>query len=419
MYTFWLSNCRFKDKKRNSDLHVKCLTLLLLCLFQIMASSSAGSYTAPERSEVSHTMPERSDDTYTTPERSECSYTTPFSSDKLQHHLCECCIEDGVTKEAQHYCQDCRQNICDTCKDYHRKLAGTRDHTVTPVNKGLAAMKKQSKETVLKCLKVQSRSEVNVKAGDDRETPFITGCTVMANGDAVLCDGYNSKIKLLNSSGVLTGNLKLSFKPWDVSAIDSTSVIVTIPTSKQLQVVLVSPKLKPGRVVKLDKKCWGVEVVKDDIYVTCHNYPGEGEIRVLGLDGKVKRRLGINQDGSFMFTSPGYITVNQSCEKIFLSDLHTDTVTCISVDGHVIYTYENVMMIEPEGLLCDSDDNILVCGGNSENVQVVTADGEWHSNLLADSDRLKEPHSIAYRDNDNTLLVGCYKNSLLIFKLTK
>ena len=126
----------------------------------------------------------------------------------------------------------------------------------------------EKSKTVLLGRKVQSRSEVYVKAGNDKETPWITGCTVMTNGDVVLCDRSNNKIKLLNSSGVLTGNMKLSSYPWDVSVLDPTSVIVTLPVKKQLQVVQVYPELKPGRVIQLDTYCEGVEVGKGVLYYT-------------------------------------------------------------------------------------------------------------------------------------------------------
>ena len=420
-------------------------------LFQIMASLNAGSQTAPERSELSHTAPERTESSHTTPERSELSHTAPerselshtaperskgshtapASSDKV-YHLCESCIEDGIDKEAKHYCHECKQKICDTCKDYHRKLAGTRNHTISPINMGLAKVSGNlghmnissddaATKTVLLGLKVQSRSQVNVKARGDKETPYIAGCTVMTNGDAVLCDWSNHKIKLLNSSGVLIGNVRLSSMPWDVSVLDPRSVIVTLPDNKQLQVVQVYPQLKPGRVIQLNKMCWGVAVGKGELYVTCWNIPGgDGEVRVLGLDGKVKRRLGVNQDGSFMFKWPRHITVNSSGEKIFVSDYGTNTVTCMSVDGRVIYTYKDGSMRGPRGLLCDSEDDILVCGRNSNNVQVLTADGKRHSTLLTESDGLKNPRSIAYRDSDNTLLVGCRNSDhLLSFQLTK
>ena len=147
----------------------------------------------------------------------------------------------------------------------------TRNHTISPVNMGLATVSgnlghmnissdDSATKTVLLGRKVQSSSRVNVKAGDDTETTWITGCIVMANGDVVLCDCNNKKIKLLNISGVLTGNVKLSSRPCDASALDPTRVIVTLPANKQLQVVQVYPQLKPGRVIQLDKTYWGVAV---------------------------------------------------------------------------------------------------------------------------------------------------------------
>ena len=403
-----------------------------------MASSKAGSYTVPERSDGSYTVPERSEDSHTAPEMSKSSHTAPASSDKGYDYLCGPCRTDGVDKEAKHFCQDCRQKICNTCKDYHRKFAGTRNHTISPFNIGLATVSGKlghmnisshdaATKTVLLGRKVQSRSQANFKAGDDEKPPYITGCTVMTNGDVVLCDMHNDKINLLGSSGV-TRNMKLSSYPRDVSVLDQTSVIVTLPANKQLQVVQVYPQPKPLRVIQLDKRCWGVEVSKGELYVTCYTYLGadddytraEGEIRVLGLDGKVKRRLGVNQDGSFMFTAPYYITVNSSGEKIFVSDFDTDTVTYMSVDGRVIYTYKDGSMRGPMGLLCDSEDNILVCGGSSNNVQVLTPDGKRHCTLLTARDGLKDPRSIAYRDSDNTLFVGCLDSDhLLSFLLTK
>ena len=404
-------------------------------LFQMMASSKAGSQTAPERSEGSHTAPERSEGSHTAPERSKGSDTAPASSDKGYDHLCGPCSMDGVNKDAKHYCRDCRQNICGTCKDNHRKFAGTKNHTIVPVNKGVTTVSGKlghmnissddaATKTILLGRKVQSRSRVSVKAGADMH-PQISGHTVMTNGDVVLCDYNNDKIKLLNSSGFIAG-IKLSSGLGDVSFLDPSSVIVTIRYMKQLQVVQVYPQLKPGRVIQLDKECWGVKVVKGELYVLCRTDNDEqNEIRVLGLDGKVKRRLGVNQDGSFMFKWPMYITVNSSGEKIFVSDINTDTVTCMSVDGRIIYTYKDDSMRRPTGLLCDSEDNILVCGGRSNNVQVLTADGKKHCTLLTASDGLNDPCSIAYRDSDNTLLVGCDDNDdtdddhLLSFQLTK
>ena len=267
--------------------------------------------------------------------------------------------------------------------------------------------------------KIKSRREVNVKTDDDKENPWISGCTVMPNGHVMLCARDNNKIKLLDDSWTITGRLTLQ-RPRDLSVIDSSNVIVSSPDNKQLQHVQVFPRLEAGRIIQLNKKCWGVAVSGEKIYVSCHNDPGEGEVRVLDLQGNIKRRLGINQDGSYLFTSPSCITVSDSGEKIFVSDSGTDTITCLTPSGTVIYKYKDndINIRGPSGLVCDSSDNVLVCGILSDNVHTISPDSNKYRTLLTSQDGLRNPCSIAYKQSEDTLIVGQrLSNKLLLFKL--
>ena len=264
---------------------------------------------------------------------------------------------------------------------------------------------------------IKSHSEVDVRTHEDKRDPWISGCTVMPNGHVVLCDYQNDQIKLLDDSWAITGRLELP-DPWDVSVIDSNNVIVTSPDTKQLQIVKVFPKLKTGRTIKLNKMCWGVAVSGEEIYTTCHDNPGQGEVKVLDLQGNIKRRRGTNPDGSYLFTSPSYITVSASGEKIFVSDFNKDTITCLTHSGTVIYTYKDGDMTWPRGLICDSGDNVLVCGRDSNNVHTISPDGTKYRTLLTSQDGLTYPFSIAYKESEDTLIVGCRNsNKLRLFKL--
>ena len=271
--------------------------------------------------------------------------------------------------------------------------------------------------TILKDRKIKSRSEVTVKTDDDRKEPWIAGCTVMPSGHMVLCDYRNNQIKLLDDSCTITGQLQLP-GPWDVSIFDSSHVIVSSPNNKQLQKVQVFPKMKAVSTIQLDRKCFGVAVSGEEIYTTYHDEPGNGEVVVLDLQGNIKRRLGTNPDGSYQFTGPYYITVSASGEKIFISDYNTYTITCLTPSGTVIYTYKDGDMSLPRGLICDSGDNVLVCGWNSHNVHIISPDGKKYRTLLTSEDGLSHPEYIAYKESENTLIVGCRgSDKLLLFKL--
>ena len=284
---------------------------------------------------------------------------------------------------------------------------------------------KSTSTKVVLGMKVQSSSQPNVRLGDDDDDdddgePWITGCCFMPSCDLVLCDYNNSKLELLDQTFKVEDSLSLNDKPWSLSAIDNSNVIVTIPATKQLQYVQLVPHMKAGRVIQLDKKCWDVAVTGYEIFVSCHNGPGEGEVRVLDLSGNLKRKLGVNKDGSYQFQSPTYLTVSTTGKKIFVSDWVTSVISCMTPDGNIIYEYKDGDLRNPKALFVDAGDNIFVCDRYSDNAQVITADGRKYGALISANDGLRKPYSIAFRESDNTLVVGCLSNNnIFCYKLSQ
>ena len=269
--------------------------------------------------------------------------------------------------------------------------------------------------------KIKSRDEVNITESNDQDIPYITGCTVMPNGHVVLCDRNNKQIKVLDDTWAITGRLKLPGL-WDVSVVDSSNVIVSLPDNMKLQKVRVFPKLKVVSNIKLDKKCWGVAVdaSKDEIYVTLNKDLNEGEVRVLDMQGMVRKRYVTRPDGPFSLTSPYYITVSPFGEKMFVSDYLRDTILCLKPKGGIIYTYKDDDMRRPRGLICSSGGNVLVCGEYSKNIHIISPDGKKYDTLVTPKHDLREPCSIAYKEKDATLIVGGYNmDEILLFKLAR
>ena len=274
-----------------------------------------------------------------------------------------------------------------------------------------------SSTKMLKDRNIKSRKEVNVRTYEDNKDPWISGCTVMPNGHVVLCDQSNKQIKLLDDSWTITGRLELP-DPWDVSVIDSNNIIVSSTNKKQLQKIQVFPKMKAGSTIQLDRKCWGVAVSGQEIYTTCHDSSGQGEVKVLDMQGNFKRRLLVYPPrGTYLFIID--ITVSASGEKIFVADGANCTVTCLTPSGTVIYTYIADNMSWPRGLICDSGDNVLVCARDSHNVHTISPDGNKYQTLLTSQDGLCFPTFIAYKESEDTLIVGCLGSNelLLLFKL--
>ena len=255
---------------------------------------------------------------------------------------------------------------------------------------------------------------MNVKVTSDKNDPEITGCAVMPNGHVVICDNYNDKIKLLDSSFEMKGSMNLPY-PWDVSVVDANQVIVTLVSTKRLQVVQIFPSMKAGRVFQLDQMCCGVAVSGDSIFVTCHEGLGNGEVRVLDKQGTVKQLLGAITSGSILSPGLHYIAVSKAGDKIFVTDFSKDTVICLAMDGSTtcIYQYTDKDLKGLKGVYCDDADNVLVCGYGSNNVHMIEANGHKAGTLLSAKNDLKESISIAFRESDNILLVGHHEHNKL------
>ena len=135
------------------------------------------------------------------------------------------------------------------------------------------------------------------ESGKRKEHNDISGCEIMPKGEIVLCDYANKRLILLNSVMSLQTRLVLTNDPYDVSAANDTTAIVTLPLVKQLQFVDVRPKSRLANKVQLDKKCWGIHVENTNIYVTCFNTflfgRRDGEVRILDMNGNFLKQIGI------------------------------------------------------------------------------------------------------------------------------
>ena len=279
-------------------------------------------------------------------------------------------------------------------------------------------------------LEVKSSCKVNIKHPQDEESPRISSCAFLPNGELLLVDHYNCSLKLLDRAHVLQNSFVLSpDRPWDVSVVDNSTVVVTLPRRKMLQFIQIYPSFSRGSSVKFDKECEGVAVSAEHIYVTCHNNAGvekeedwtPGEVCILDLRGNEIRRIQGSDDVRLRCLRPYYVAVNRDGSTIYVSDWATDTITALTATGDILFQYTSP---DSDDLCCitqmyiDSQSNILICGCSSHNVQIITAAGQKYKTMLISSDGLLEPEGIAYRPSDGTLVVGCeQQDDICVFNL--
>ena len=260
---------------------------------------------------------------------------------------------------------------------------------------------------------------VKIRLSGDENVPWITGCVFMPDGRAAICDCNNNNVKLLAESLItVEESLALPGKPWDISAVSDKLAIITLPQKQQLQYVTMIPRLTNRRIIHLGARCWGVCVVGDYIYTTCQTvglHGSEGEVRILDLEGNLKRRIA--KSDQFWATKPYYITVSNKDNRMYVTDADTDTITHLDSDGRVILRYTpSRNMTRPLGICIDSDRNVLVCAQDSNNIHKIFISRDIHRKVILDSkdDNIRKPTAIAYRQTDKTMIIGCCDSSDIV-----
>ena len=268
--------------------------------------------------------------------------------------------------------------------------------------------------------KFQKIKDINVKVPGDKYTS-IHGLCFMPDGKLVLCDTPNKRVKVLDSSLSVVDSLDMPGEPWQAAVVDNKNVIVALMNKKKLQFVQVLPSLKIGRTIDVYMECRSVAVADGKIFVfDWDSLNNTNEIRVYDLEGRYpEKRVSIYQEGPTVSKRGGYARFSRSGDKIFVSHLDTNTVSCFTSDGNIVYEYRDDELRHPRELFVDEYDNVIACGGSSNTLQVITAAGKKHTTLLSREDGICAPKGASFRPNDGTLVVCSSDYELKEYKMSR
>ena len=282
---------------------------------------------------------------------------------------------------------------------------------------GNKTAKTQKKKPNLVDMEVKSSNVVDIKLPKDEAVPGITDCAFMSNGYIVLCDNNNNCLKVLDKNLKITKQLLLPDIPYNVAALNDNETVVTYPYVKQLQCINIFPQLKLGQEIEMDEQCLGIEVAGGEIFTIFHKKSGVDEIWRLDRSGNIRSKVTLSQKAS---DTPYYLSLgtSENNARIYITDSFGSTLTCLRYDGSIVFQFKDKDLKRANGLYVDPEGNSLVCGTESNNVIIVTAEGKRHGELLTAKDNITKPKCVAFRPEDGTLVVGCWGSAnLFVYKL--
>jgi DNA-binding beta-propeller fold protein YncE len=159
----------------------------------------------------------------------------------------------------------------------------------------------------------------------------------------------------------------------------------------------------------MDTDILGMAVKSGTIYLCAWN----AGLKMLNLSDKSVRDI----TNSNM---PYVCYVATSGDKLYYTNVFTHTVTCCDLHGITQWEFkDNRILKGPRGISVDNDGNVYIVCCESNNVVVLSPDGERHRQVLSSEDGLIQPTVLDYDKSTNRLLVVNESKSAFLFDVTR
>ena len=255
---------------------------------------------------------------------------------------------------------------------------------------------------------IKAHRTIDVKQHSDEKPPWITGVAFMPNGELLIADHFNNRITMFDRTIKMIESTKCPGQPYDIVVVNENEAIVTLSDKCKLLYVHIDSNLTFGRSIELNSSCYGVTLVRDELYVAVY---ANSVIEVHDKLGNSVRTVGKNE-----IVHPYFIASNSQGDKLFISE--EKKLVCLTSTGAMQWSYSDKSLRTSRKVFVDSENNLLVCDPESNNIHVLKADGTKHKELLTQATKISKPYSIDCRATDGFLAVGDWnKGQLHILEL--
>lgn len=171
-------------------------------------------------------------------------------------------------------------------------------------------------------------SSVPVRTDTDKKQCCIVGVIFLTNGNIVIADNKNKKVKRLDGVELcLLREAKFDVSPFGIAEVPLGNLAVTFPRKQEVLFLGIENLNTTGRRIKLDQPCLGVAYAHDMMFVICEGtWRHSGVIQVFGPDdqllyklkedSKGKDIIGVNTKHLSVFPETGHLMFSTTNERI-------------------------------------------------------------------------------------------------------
>ena len=260
-------------------------------------------------------------------------------------------------------------------------------------------------------IKANFEKNINIEhKQDSKSSCCITGSDLLTCDTLALTDYYNNSVKLVDlHTDAITSCLQLADKPWDLTCMDSNTMVVTCGTN--LTFLKFDGNLSVMKTIQMEDGCRGITSHQNKLFVT---FVGKKPcVKILNSAGAVLQTIQTNSQGQNLLVTPQYITLSTDGRTFYVSNLKQHTVTSYNVTGGQINVYNHGELKCPTGLTVIENKCIFVCGCGSGNLHEISGLCEHIQIVLDRKDVRRRPCTVLYNRTNNRIYIGCQGNKFV------
>ncbi|CAC5388356.1 PML [Mytilus coruscus] len=309
--------------------------------------------------------------------------------------------------------KDCElsYNVNAAMQDLPNYIKNLGEVTITTKPCDLVLTRRKDKQAQI-VLPHKSVENINLKLHKTINTVgvYIRGCCMLPDGKMAFSYYFDRAVRVLNFNGTEDFAVITPTSAFDVAYIshDDTLAVTSGNSSTKCITIIDIQSKQIKKTIPVDADYFGVEV--KDKKLICSE-AGKG-IQLINPHNNSTTDIVRDE-------IPGYCYVAIFGDKMYHTNNQLNTVTCYDLQGKVKWKFKNESVLRcPCGVSVDNHGNVYVVGNSSNNVVVISADGQRHKEILTASEGLSLPCSLDYNRITNQLLVANLLDKPMIFTRT-
>jgi hypothetical protein len=256
--------------------------------------------------------------------------------------------------------------------------------------------------------------QLNLKQKINTKGSSIRGCSLLPDGRMVFSCYSSHTVRFINTEGVelfQIGRDKTGTNTYDTVYIkDNNSVAVSSGGGGKRCITIIDiDSQKVMTTIPIDTYIYGMAIRGRTIYYSAR----DKGLKMLNLSDTSVSDI-INSSLSY----DSYVAT--SGDKLYYTNSNTNTVRCCDLHGTTQWEFKDNRVLQgPLSISIDNDGNVYVVGYSTNNVVVISPDGQRHRQLLSSKDGLSYPRLLDYDKSTNRLLVVNKSSVVFLFDVTR